>query len=150
LVQRVVTRGVVETRRLVLLAVLPGVLIGLALAVSGRHWLLWAGLSLLLTSATLLSVGKLVEHLLDIRYFRDLVTTVPPSLVAKGRARIRSLASREVEHVFCSTDLVQGQPLYVSSHEGGTIWRRTKATFTGGKLKVDGQRWEAKDLTIAE
>jgi hypothetical protein len=71
LVQRVVTRGVVETRRLVTLAVLPSAFLGLVLALSGRHWLLWAGVPLLLTSLAMLFVGKLVEHLLDVRYFRD-------------------------------------------------------------------------------
>lgn len=44
LVRRVVTQGVVETRVLLLLVVLPGLMTGSVLAVSGTHWLWWAGL----------------------------------------------------------------------------------------------------------
>src|SRR5262249_32009823 len=60
-----------------------------------------------------------------------------------------SLTARKVEHVFCATDLVLGQPLYISSHEGGLIWRRMWAESVAGQLFVSAQRWEAKNLTIA-
>jgi predicted acylesterase/phospholipase RssA len=153
LVHRVVTKGVVETRILLLLVVLPALLIGTVLAVSGAHWLLWTGLSLFLTSLSVLLVGKVVELLLDRRYFRDAAEDFRNAAEAPAEtrwARMRSLASREVEHVFCATDLVQGQPLYVSTHEGGMVWRRTTAISAGGILFVTGQKWQAKDLTIAE
>jgi hypothetical protein len=151
LVRRVVTQGVVETRVLLLLIVLPGLVTGSVLAVSGTHWLLWAGLPLFLTGLSVLFVGKVIESLLDRRYFQDAVETFSPSVPTDTRqACMRSLASREVEHVFCATDLVQGQPLYVSSHEGGTIWRRTTAMFFVGKLVVTAQKWQARNLTIAE
>lgn len=151
LVRRVVTQGVVETWALWLLILLPGLLIGFVLAMLGTHWLLWTALPLSLICLSALSVGKVVECLLDRRYFRDVVETFSPSVPTYSRrACMRSLASREVEHVFCATDLVQGQPLYVSSHEGGAIWRRTTALFFGGALFVTAQKWQAQNLTIAE
>src|SRR5262245_25025768 len=79
LVRRVVTQGVVETRVLLLLVVLPGLLTGTVLALSGTHWLLWLGLPLFLIGLSVLFVGKVVETLLDRRYFRDAVETFSPS-----------------------------------------------------------------------
>ncbi|MBN3815584.1 hypothetical protein G3N57_02745 [Paraburkholderia sp. Se-20369] len=148
---RVVTQGVVATHTLCLLVLLPALLTGAGLFMARAHWLLWLGFPLLVLALSVMFLGNIVETLLDRRYFRN--TVEAPSLSGPtdhGRACMRALACREVEHVFCSTDLVLGQPLYVSSHEGGTIWRRTSAMSGEESLKVCAERWEARSLTIAE
>ncbi|MDJ0611281.1 MAG: hypothetical protein QNJ67_20065 [Kiloniellales bacterium] len=146
LVGRVVSRGIIETWMLVLIAVLPCLLVGAVLFVFNAHWAWWVLLPLLLIVPSWLTLGKLVEFLLDHLYFQD--TTVTRSKVKWPC--MKSIGARELEHVFCTTDLVHGQPLYVSTHNGGLIWRRTNAHSRAGRLMVDHQDWNAEELRIAE
>ena len=92
--------------------------------------------SLIVSFGLLLTSGLVVQRLLDRRYFRPDGAT----------GTLGSLADRTVEHTFCSTDLVLGQPVYFSSWGGGSAWRRTART--GGA--PSGLRYGADNLALAE
>jgi hypothetical protein len=74
----------------------------------------------LVALAMLMGVGRLVQALLDHRYLR------PAGEGGERRrgVRLQSLPERQVDHVFCMTDLVLGLPVYVSLQNGGMLWRR--------------------------
>jgi hypothetical protein len=127
---------------------LPGFISAAAMALTPGVRPLWEWvLPLSLTAVSALFVGRLLELLLHRRYFAD-----APKYHADdgGEGRMSSLHGRGVEHVFCATDLVLGQPLYFSSHNEGIIWRRTETLFVGGPLAVLSQLWQARTLRIAE
>lgn len=67
-------------------------------------------------ATVLLLRGLLIEWLISRRYFGG---------IFKGEG-LATLAHSETEHVICCTDLVTGRPLYVSTRNGGQIFRRFK------------------------
>jgi hypothetical protein len=77
-----------------------------------------------------------------------------PEWVREGphsrRATMGTLPGRGVEHIFCATDLVLGQPVYVSTWDQGQLWRRTSSRPFVDRLVVDGQSWDASQLRLAE
>lgn len=73
-----------------------------------------AGISVVIATSLMMMAGKMVEWLLDRRYFR----------FAHDRARMSTLSGHAVNHVFSMTDLVLVQPVHVSSQQGGVAWRR--------------------------
>ena len=99
--------------------------------------------------AGLMARGLATEWLLDRRFFR-------PAAVEgsrhRDRARLSSLSGRQIDHVFCTTDLALGLPVYASSQHGGIIWRRLKFE----RIQVSGdvgppiQTFDAGRLSIAE
>lgn len=74
-------------------------------------------LGLLAGAGLLIGDGKLVDWLLDRRYFRLPVAAAKN----KGRARMSSLSVRRVDHVFGMTDLVLGLPFFVSNQGVGPL-----------------------------
>jgi hypothetical protein len=89
---------------------------------------IWAGLGalgiwlgLVVGLGVLLGSGHVVEWLLDRRYFRP---ASAGGSKPRGRALVNSLSGRRVDHVFGMTDLVLGQPVYVSCQQGGMACRR--------------------------
>ena len=133
---------------LLLVPVVLGVGAGAALHIVIVPWpwlALVIGIAVVL--AALIARGLAVEWLLDRRYFQ------PAGPVngrrRAGRARLASLAGRQVDHVFCMTDLVLGLPVYASGQHGGIMWRRLRAerhpvsglsfqTFDAGQLAIAG------------
>jgi hypothetical protein len=75
----------------------------------------------LVASALLMGVGRLIETLLDRRYLRP---TGEQEGKTVRKVRLQTLPTRQVDHVFCMTDLVLGLPVYVSLQNGGMMWRR--------------------------
>ena len=65
--------------------------------------------------------------------------------------RMAQLPSTPVDHVFCASDLVTGFPVYITTWDGGLLWRRTSDSgVIGGKPNTEGQLWSAKDLRLAD
>ena len=107
---------------------------GAAGTVQPRRLIPFVGL--IVAFGLLLSTGLLVQRQLDRRYFRR-----------EGAAgTLGSLGDRTVEHAFCSTDLVLGQPVYFSSWGGGSSWRATGRTGTTRSVL----RYGADNLSLAE
>ncbi|HEX3960401.1 MAG TPA: hypothetical protein VHZ03_27815 [Trebonia sp.] len=64
---------------------------------------------------------------------------------------LSKLSSTPVDHVFCASDLITGFPVYITTWDGGLLWRRTSDLGTmGGILGTDGELWSAKSLQLAE
>ena len=139
LVGTIVNRGVL-TRRwitgIIGCSIAAGLAAGALLWVLGVPAVLIPFISLIVSFGLLLTSGLVVQRLLDRRYFRPDGKT----------GTLGSLADRTVEHTFCSTDLVLGQPVYFSSWGGGSAWRRTART--GGA--PSGLRYGADNLALAE
>jgi hypothetical protein len=56
-----------------------------------------------------------------------------------------------VDHFFCASDLVTGFPVYVTTWDGGLLWRRTwDSGVIGGLPQTSGQLWSARHLNLAE
>jgi hypothetical protein len=65
--------------------------------------------------------------------------------------RIGQLPSTPVDHVFCASDLVTGFPVYITTWDGGLLWRRTSDSgVIGGRPATTGELWSAKSLRLAE
>ena len=61
------------------------------------------------------------------------------------------LPATPVDHVFCASDLITGFPVYVTTWDGGLLWRRTSDSgVIGGQPATSGQLWSAKELRLAE
>jgi Patatin-like phospholipase len=61
------------------------------------------------------------------------------------------LSTGAVDHVFCASDLLTGFPVYVTTWDGGRVWRRTKDVGTlGGLSLTSGEVWDGARLTLAE
>ncbi|MET0324983.1 MAG: hypothetical protein ABW219_07170 [Ilumatobacteraceae bacterium] len=143
LIGTIAERGVLS--RLSIAVVTGGsILIGLAVAV-----VLWqlsvpsvfaVLVGLFLVAGILLTSGLIVQHLLDQRYFSP----------GRTSGKLGDLADRTVEHVFCSTDLVLGEPVHFSTWDGGTAWRMTGTGQAGRGPTSAGVRYEAKGLSLAE
>ena len=118
LIGTIVRRGVLSRAWI---AVIVGSAVAVGAAVGGVLWSLGVpalvGLlaGLVIVSGVLLSSGLIVQRLLNRRYFSP----------GRRAGRLGDLADRRVEHVFCSTDLVLGQPVNFTSWDGGTAWRLT-------------------------
>jgi hypothetical protein len=119
--------------------------IALRMLVFPWTWLtLVIGLSIALS--LLMAAGLVLDWLLDHRYFRH-GAELPGYW---GRARLASLSGRNVDHVFCMTDLVLGLPVYASSF-GSMMWRRLKAEINDdGYFESQFQTFDASKLSIAE
>ena len=144
----VIQKGVLTTAWLVFLII--AMLVVWAVATITFYTLVvpwtWLALAIGLSVALslLLARGLLVEWLLDRRYFRH--STELRS--HWSRARLASLSERDVDHVFCMTDLATGLPVYASSH-GGMMWRRLKPE-TDDDGNVEFQTFDGGELSIAE
>ena len=139
LVSTIVTRGVMTERSIIAIvggAIVAGVAAGALLWTVGLPSVLIPFVGLIVAFGLLLSTGLLVQRQLDRRYFRR-----------EGAAgTLGSLGDRTVEHAFCSTDLVLGQPVYFSSWGGGSSWRATGRTGTTRSVL----RYGADNLSLAE
>ena len=115
--QCLIQKGVLTTAWLVFLII--AMLVVWAVATITFYTLVvpwtWLALAIGLSVALslLLARGLLVEWLLDRRYFRHSTELRSPW----SRARLASLSERDVDHVFCMTDLATGLPVYGSSNE---------------------------------
>ena len=122
----VVTENGVLTRRWILLALALITLIGILVAgianelmPKGTSYVVAIAIGVVAGVACLLLVGRFIEALLDYRYFRPVFKT--------WRAGFERFKSKNIEHVFCMTDLVLGLPFYISSKFKGFARRRLKA-----------------------
>jgi hypothetical protein len=143
LIGSIVRRGVLTKTWIAVITggtIVIGVAAGVGLWRLGVPSVLALLVGLFLVAAVLLSSGLIVQRLLNRRYF------------SPGRAsgRLGDLADREVEHVFCSTDLVLGQPVHFSTWDGGTAWRMTGAGRSQPLHTLTGVRYEAAGLSLAE
>jgi predicted acylesterase/phospholipase RssA len=143
----IIRKGVL-TRGWMALLLLAPVVFGVVAATVFRAFVVpwtWLAVAIGLGVALVLLIarGLAVEWLLDRRYFRRRTAAD-----RRGhRARLASLSGGDVDHVFCMTDLALGLPVYASSQNGGTMWRRLKLersgfggppfqTFDAGKLSI--------------
>jgi hypothetical protein len=139
LIGTIVERGVLTPRWIVAII---GCSIGAGVASGALLWFVGVPavvipfVSLVVAFGLLLTSGLVVQRLLDRRYFRP----------AGATGKLGALADRTVEHTFCSTDLVLGQPVYFSSWGGGSAWRRTARS---GGISA-GLRYGADSLSLAE
>ena len=117
LFETIVNKGAITktwiTLLLVILILPPGVFVVVAMLGTLPVWYVVAPLGIAWSTVLLLR-GLLIEWLISRRYFGGLFEGVD----------LASLARSEVEHVICCTDLVTGRPLYVSTRNGGQIFRR--------------------------
>jgi hypothetical protein len=148
----IIRKGVLTKGWIALLLVTPvifGVVAGIVLRVLVFPWT-WLAvvIGVAVALAALIARGLAVEWLLDLRYFRH--RTSAESRRGQGRARLASLSGRDVDHVFCMTDLVLGLPVYASSQNGGFIWRRLKPEIRRVSRRVEFQTFDAGRLSIAE
>jgi hypothetical protein len=140
--EQIVTRG--SLRRRDIIAVLGGMatagaFVGLGVALV-LHAIAAAAVGLVFTLATMLLTGRFVEWKLQRAFFRERRgdTPLPQSL--------GELAGRGVDHVFCASDLVLGNPVYFSTMAGGLLYRRT-----GSVQSVPlSQRWAAGPLHLSD
>jgi hypothetical protein len=64
---------------------------------------------------------------------------------------MQDLMPTPVEHVFCASDLLTGFPVYVTTWDGGRLWRRTSDLgVIGGSPTTSGELWQANDLRLAD
>lgn len=64
---------------------------------------------------------------------------------------LSKLSPTPVDHVFCASDLITGFPVYITTWDGGLLWRRTSDLATmGGRPGTEGELWSAKSLQLAE
>ncbi|MET0144332.1 MAG: hypothetical protein ABW328_06050 [Ilumatobacteraceae bacterium] len=143
LVGTIVDRGVLSRAWIsfvIGLAVVIGGASGTALWLLGGPAVLAVLVALFVAFGALLPSGLVVQRLLARRYFS-------PAGVA---GRLGDLADRDVEHVFCSTDLVLGQPVNFSTWDGGTAWRMTGEGRVGEVFGAAAARYGAGDLSLAE
>lgn len=145
LVQRVV-KGTLTKPWVAAIISVP-LLVGAALcaalwAVSGA-WFVSVPIGFAAMVVGLTAAGKVVEYLLNRRFLRD-------GTLNEVRPTMADIVGGTVEHVFCATDLVRGAPVYVSSWDGGVLWRRASTRQTSVGTLVHGERWDAARLTIAE
>jgi hypothetical protein len=139
LADRVIHRGVLTKWAfgfVVLVVISCAALVGFAGAALG----LPAGAAILFAvlagTAPLLGFGHFVQWRLRRVYFSS-----------KPR-ELRDLVRLDIEHVFCATDLISGLPVYVTSWDGGRLWRRTRDAATAWESM--GQMWDAEGLRIDE
>jgi predicted acylesterase/phospholipase RssA len=103
-------------------------------------------IGVLVASATLMGTGRLIQVLLDRRYLRPSCEYERP----RGQARLGSLPKRQVDHVFCMTDLVLGLPVLVSMQHGGMMWRRLEPEPDELDEPVTMQTIDISNRTLAE
>ena len=143
LIGTIVRKGVLSRAWIATVAggsVVVGIAAGVGLWLVGVPSVLALLGGLFLVFGVLLSSGLIVQRLLNRRYFSP----------ARASGRLGDLADRNVEHVFCSTDLVLGQPVHFSTWEGGTAWRMTGAARTSPLSTWTGVRYETAGLSLAE
>lgn len=143
LIGTIVKKGVLSRAWIAVItggSIVIGVAAGVELWVLGVPSVLAVLVGLFLVFSVLLSSGLIVQRLLNRRYFSP----------GRTSGRLGDLADRDVEHVFCSTDLVLGQPVHFSTWEGGTAWRMTDAGRTEPLHTLTGVRYEAAGLSLAE
>jgi hypothetical protein len=119
-------------------AVAAGGVLGALLWTVGAPAVVIPLVGVVISCGLLLTSGLLVQRRLDRRYFRPEGAT----------GTLGSIADRTVEHTFCSTDLVLGQPVYFSSWGGGSAWRRIGTARTS--RSPSGLRYGADNLALAE
>jgi hypothetical protein len=67
------------------------------------------------------------------------------------RQRLGELLPTPVDHVFCASDLITGFPVYVTTWDGGLLWRLTgDIGVIGGLPETSGQLWRARHFRLAE
>jgi predicted acylesterase/phospholipase RssA len=72
-------------------------------------------------------------------------------LPGAGRQPLGQLSRTPLDHVFCTSDLITGFPVYITTWDGGLLWRRTDDLgVIGGRPETSGQLWSAKHLKLAE
>ncbi len=143
LVGTIVRRGVLSRAWIALLvgaAAAVGIVAGTGLWLLGAPAVLAVLVGLFVTFAALLPSGLVVQRLLARRFFSP----------GGPGGRLGDLADRGVEHVFCSTDLVLGQPVTFSTWDGGTAWRMTGTGRAGQPFGSGAVRYGAGSLTLAE
>jgi hypothetical protein len=148
LARTIIRKGVLTRAWLVFLLSGP-IVLSIAAAITLRITIVpWAWLCFVIglgiALSLLMGTGLVVEWLLDRRYFRHGAEFSRYC----NRARLVSLSEREVDHVFCMTDLALGLPVYASSR-GGMIWRRLKSGATQDG-QVEFQPFDATQRSIAE
>jgi hypothetical protein len=137
----IVNRGVLTRAWIFLItgsSLAAGIAAGVVLWRVGVPAVVAVFVGLFLIFGVLLTSGLVVQALLHRRYFARL----------GGSGKLGDLADRNVEHVFCSTDLVLGQPVHFSSWNGGSAWRMTGVTRT--QFGSSGIRYGAESLSLAE
>jgi hypothetical protein len=102
------------------IAIATGSAVTLLLVGAGLIAVVAIALGLIAGFGVLMTGGHMIEWLLDRRYFRPALPGAPKPT---RRARLSSLNGSRVDHVFGMTDLVLGQPLYVSSQQQGMACR---------------------------
>jgi hypothetical protein len=101
-------------------------------------------------AAAFMFAGRYVDYLVA-NFLRPIPSDTEVRISRKSQAkRMADLPTRNVEHVFCATDLVTGLPVYVSSHDKGILWRRVFSGILAGVQQVHAQRWDAGALRLAE
>lgn len=143
LIGTIVDRGVLSRAWIATItggSIVVGVAVGVELWRLGMPSVFALAIGLFLVFGVLLSSGLIVQRLLNRRYFS-------PGRVS---GRLGDLADRHVEHVFCSTDLVLGQPVHFSTWDGGTAWRMTGTSGAGRQPTSAGMPYGAEGLSLAE
>ncbi|MBV9083887.1 MAG: hypothetical protein JOZ62_14510, partial [Acidobacteriaceae bacterium] len=147
----IIRKGVLTKAWIALLVITPLVL-GAAIGVVLRTLIFpWTWLAVLIgvgiALTALIARGLAVEWLLDRRYFRR--SNSGENRRHQKRARLASLSGREIDHVFCMTDLVLGLPVYASSQHGGMVLRRLMPERMGVSDMLF-HTFDASRVTLAE